>query len=93
VEAGIGRLVLGARHDGMRKYGDAWLATPGGYGDYAVEALLDLTNLELDVVTGVRTHECEQLRGRVAALSRGRGCEPRLAYPPHPARTTAGQTP
>ena len=62
VEAGIGCLVLGARHDGMRKYGDDWLATPGGYGGYAVETLLDLTDRKLDVVTGVRTHECEQLR-------------------------------
>ena len=59
VEAGIGRLVLGARHEGMRKYGDDWLGTSGGY---AVETLLDLANREFDVVTGVRTHECEQLR-------------------------------
>ena len=62
VEAGIGRLVLGARHAEMWKYGDNWLASPGGYGGYAVETLLDLTNRELDVVTGVRTHECERMR-------------------------------
>ena len=62
VEAGIGRLVLGARHDGMRKYGDDWRASPADYGGYVVETLLDLTNRKLDVVTGVRTHECEQIR-------------------------------
>ena len=62
VEARIGRLVLGARHDAIRKYGDDWLATPGGYGGYVVETLLDLTNRKLDVVTGVRTHECGQIR-------------------------------
>ena len=28
----------------------------------AVETLLDLTNRELDLVTGVRTHECERMR-------------------------------
>ena len=59
LEAGIGRLVLGGRHEGMRKYGIDRRTTLGGY---AVETLLDLTNRELDLVTGVRTHECERMR-------------------------------
>ena len=59
LEAGIGCLVLGGRHEGMRKYGHDRRATLGGY---AVETLLDLTNRELDLVTGVRTHECERMR-------------------------------
>lgn len=59
LEAGIGRLVLGGRHDGMRKYGIDRRTTLGGY---AVENLLELTNRELDLVTGVRTQECERMR-------------------------------
>ena len=59
LEAGIARLVLGGRHEGMRKHGIDRRATLGGY---AVETLLELTNRELDLVTGVRTHDCERLR-------------------------------
>ena len=59
VEAGIGRLVLGARHAGMRKHGDARRTN---YGGYAVEALIELTGRHLDVVTGVREQECELRR-------------------------------
>ncbi len=59
LEAGIGRLVLGGRHEGMRKHGIDRRTTLGGY---AVETLLELTNRELDLVTGVRTHDCERLR-------------------------------
>ena len=59
VEAGIGRLVLGARHEGMRAYRDIRRV---GYGGYVVETLLDLTDRTLEVVTGVRTQECERLR-------------------------------
>lgn len=59
LEAGIGRLVLGGRHEGMRKHGHDRRATLGGY---AVETLLELTNRELGLVTGVRTHDCEQMR-------------------------------
>ena len=59
LEAGIGRLVLGGRHDGMRKYGHDRRTTLGGY---VVETLLDLTNRKLDVVAGVRTRECERMR-------------------------------
>ncbi len=54
-EAGITRLVLGARHAGMRRT---------DYGDYAVEKLLALTRATLDVVSGVRVAECEAMRRR-----------------------------
>ena len=69
VEAGIGRLVLGARHEGMRKYSDIRRTS---YGGYAVETLIDLTGRTLEVVTGVRTQECEALR----AAWRDSGSEP-----------------
>lgn len=52
-EAGIARLVLGARHAGMRRT---------DYGDYAVEKLLVLTRASLDITTGVRVAECEAMR-------------------------------
>ena len=53
MEAGVGRLVLGARHAGMRRT---------DYGPYSVEALMDMTGRRMEVVTGVRTAECEALR-------------------------------
>ena len=52
-EAGIERLVLGARHAGMRR---------PDYGDYSVEKLLALTRAQLDIVSGVRVAECEAVR-------------------------------
>lgn len=52
-EAGIARLVLGARHAGMRRT---------DYGDYAVEKLLALTRASLHITTGVRVAECEAMR-------------------------------
>ncbi len=54
-EAGIQRLVLGARHAGMRRT---------DYGDYAVEKLLALTRASLELTTDVRTPECEAMRRR-----------------------------
>ena len=54
-EAGIARLVLGARHAGLRRT---------DYGDYAVEKLLAMTRAPLDVTTGVRVAECEAMRRR-----------------------------
>lgn len=54
-EAGIGRVVLGARHAGMRRI---------DYGHYSVEKLLALTGATLELVTGVRVRECEALRRR-----------------------------
>ena len=56
-EAGIARLVLGARHAGMRR---------PDYGDYSVEKLLAMTHAQLDLVTGVRIAECEAMRRRWA---------------------------
>jgi len=53
LEAGVGRLVLGARHAGMRRT---------DYGPYSVEALMDMTGRRMEVVTGVRAAECEALR-------------------------------
>ncbi|HEX6322662.1 MAG TPA: nucleoside deaminase [Vicinamibacterales bacterium] len=54
-EAGIARLVMGARHAGMRR---------PDYGDYAIEKLLDMTRATLDVTTGVAVAECEAMRRR-----------------------------
>ena len=51
--AGIGTLVMGARH--------ATFVRPE-LGDYAVERLLDMTGHPLTVVTGILTAECETLR-------------------------------
>lgn len=52
-EARVARLVLGARHAEMRRV---------DYGRYSVEALLELTRRSMEVVTGVRTAECEAIR-------------------------------
>ncbi|WP_309679823.1 nucleoside deaminase [Polaromonas sp.] len=54
-EAGIARLVLGARHAGMHRT---------DYGDYAVENLLGMTRASLDITAGVRGAECEAMRRR-----------------------------
>jgi len=54
-EARIGRVVLGARHAGMRRI---------DYGAYSMEKLLALTNATLDLATGVRVAECEAMRRR-----------------------------
>lgn len=54
-EAGITRLVLGARHAGMRRT---------DYGDYSVERLLELTRSTMEIVVGVREAECESMRRR-----------------------------
>jgi tRNA(adenine34) deaminase len=54
-EAGISRLVLGARHAGMRRT---------DYGDYAVEKLLAMTRAPLDLTTHLRVAECEAMRRR-----------------------------
>ncbi|MBN8943464.1 MAG: nucleoside deaminase [Rhizobiales bacterium] len=52
-EAKIGRIVLGARHAGMRRI---------DYGNYSVEKLIDMTCSALVVVDGVRVAECEAVR-------------------------------
>src|SRR5688572_3568713 len=52
-EAGINRIVLGARHAGMRRT---------DYGDYSVERLIATTRSSLEVVDGVKVKECEAMR-------------------------------
>jgi len=54
-EAKIARVVLGARHAGMRRI---------DYGAYSIEKLLAMTNASLELVTGVRVPECEAVRRR-----------------------------
>jgi tRNA(Arg) A34 adenosine deaminase TadA len=54
-EARISRVVLGARHAGMRRV---------DYGAYSIEKLLAMTNASLELVTGVRVPECEAVRRR-----------------------------
>jgi tRNA(adenine34) deaminase len=53
--AGVGRLVLGARHAALRRT---------DLGDYAVEPFCRLTGYDLEVTTGVREAECLALRRR-----------------------------
>ena len=52
-EAKIGRLVLGARHAGMRRT---------DYGNYSIEKLIAMTCSSLDVIDGVRVEDCEAVR-------------------------------
>jgi len=53
LEAGISKLVLGARHAEMKR---------ADYGDYAVEKLLLMTRRGLEIVTGVLVADCETIR-------------------------------
>jgi tRNA(adenine34) deaminase len=53
--AGIGRLVLGARHAALRRT---------DVGDYTIEGFSRLAGFHLAVVTGVREAECMALRRR-----------------------------
>ena len=52
-EAGINRIVLGARHAGMRRT---------DYGDYSVEGLIATTKSSLEVVNDIKVEECENMR-------------------------------
>ena len=52
-EANLAELVLGARHAAMKRT---------NLGTYAVETLLELTDRQMAIVTGVRIAECETLR-------------------------------
>jgi tRNA(adenine34) deaminase len=72
-EAGIARLVLGARHAGMRRT---------DYGDYSVEQLLAMTRASLDVTSGVRTADCEAMRRRWARWVEPSSPGPLLSQPP-----------
>ena len=51
--ANIDRLVMGARHAGLKRT---------DYGDYSIELLLKMTRQTLDIVTGIRVPECEAMR-------------------------------
>jgi len=53
--AGIESVVIGARHADMKP-------PTVHYGAYAVEALLEMTERRLDIVTGILTGECIALR-------------------------------
>jgi len=53
--AGIGRLVLGARHAALRRT---------DLGEYSIETFCRLTGFDLTVVTGIREAECLALRRR-----------------------------
>ena len=53
LEAKLSQLVMGGRHAGIGRK---------DIGGYSVETMLALTGRSIDVVIGVRTHECEQLR-------------------------------
>lgn len=53
IEAGIGTIVLGARHAEMGRT---------DYGDYSVEKLLAMVDRTINLVTGIRVVECEALR-------------------------------
>jgi tRNA(adenine34) deaminase len=68
VESNVSTLVLGGRHAGIGRT---------DIGRYSVEALLDLTGRTLELVTGVRTAECESLRLAWAAERAQRGLGPR----------------
>ncbi len=52
-EAKVARLVLGARHAGMKRT---------DYGDYSVETLLALTGRGMEIVTDVQLDACEAIR-------------------------------
>jgi tRNA(adenine34) deaminase len=68
LEAKIGRLVLGGRHAGIGRK---------DIGGYSVETLLSLTGRSLELVTGVRTRECEEMRLAWIAERAARGLGPR----------------
>jgi len=53
IDAKISRLVLGCRHAGLKRK---------DLGTYTVEALVAMTGRPLEIVTGVRERECEDLR-------------------------------
>jgi tRNA(adenine34) deaminase len=68
IEANISRLVLGGRHAGIGHK---------DIGGYSVEALLALTGRPIELVTGIRTRECEEMRLAWIAERAARGLGPR----------------
>src|SRR4051812_14947867 len=53
IDCKISTLVLGGRHANMQRK---------GLGTYSVETMLKMTERSLDLVTGVRAKECEDMR-------------------------------
>ena len=53
VIANVSRVVLGGRHAGIGRT---------DYGQYSIESMLKYTGRSLEIVTGVRARECEELR-------------------------------
>jgi tRNA(adenine34) deaminase len=53
IDARISTLVLGGRHAGLKRK---------DIGTYSVEALVAMTGRPLEIITGVREKECEDLR-------------------------------
>jgi tRNA(Arg) A34 adenosine deaminase TadA len=68
LEANISRVVLGGRHAGIGRK---------DIGGYSVETLLKLTGRSYDLVTGIRTRECEEFRLAWIAERAARGFGPR----------------
>ena len=64
LEAKIGRLVLGARHNRVGRK---------DLGDYSVASFLALVKRDLDVVSGVSEAECERLRNTWTAIQTQHG--------------------
>jgi tRNA(adenine34) deaminase len=68
IESGISRLVMGGRLAGIGRR---------DMGRYSTEAMLELVARPLELVTGVRARECEELRMAWAAERAARGLPPR----------------
>jgi len=64
LEAKLSRLVMGGRHAAIGRK---------DIGGYSVETMLAFTGRSIDLVTGVRAHECEQLRIEWNAKHAARG--------------------
>jgi tRNA(adenine34) deaminase len=68
IQSNVSRLVLGARHAALNNQ---------DLGRYTVETLLELTGRSIELVTGVRERECEDLRRAWNAERAKRGLGPR----------------
>ena len=68
LEANITGLVLGGRHAGIGRK---------DIGSYSVEAMLQLTGRRIELITGIRTQECQDMRLAWIAERAARGLGPR----------------
>jgi tRNA(adenine34) deaminase len=68
LESSVSRLVLGARHTAIGRK---------DLGAYSVEAMLKLTGRSIELVTGVLSRECEEMRLAWIAERAQRGLGPR----------------